>query len=128
MPAALVGRGPAGFLGLVKRVRAVCTVPDVRNSTSHCPALSLLPSVPQAGQPFPGSGDSPEWVTGLSYPQQYASLHVEMEGVASAQATVAALWDGREILARQVSTTLLEGSFWCHGYPRLLLAEVGFHQ
>jgi hypothetical protein len=38
-----------------------------------------------------------------------------MEGVASAQDTAAALWDGREILARQVST-LLEGSSWCLGY------------
>lgn len=34
--------------------------------------------------------------------QQYASLHVGMEGVASAQDTAAALWDGREILARQM--------------------------
>lgn len=50
MPAALVGRGPAGSLGLVE--------------------------------------------------QQYASLRVGMKGVASAQAAAAALWDGREILAR----------------------------
>lgn len=48
MPAALVGRGPAGSLGLVEQVRTVCTVPDVKDSTSHCPAGSLLPSTPQA--------------------------------------------------------------------------------
>lgn len=35
----------------------------------------------------------------------------------SAQATAAALWDGGEILARQVSTVLLEGSSWCLVYP-----------
>lgn len=50
MPAALVGRGPTDFPGLVE--------------------------------------------------QQYASLHVGMEGAASAQATAAALRDGKEILAR----------------------------
>lgn len=32
--------------------------------------------------------------------QQYASHRVGMKGVASAQAAAAALWDGREILAR----------------------------
>lgn len=34
--------------------------------------------------------------------QLYASLHVGTEGAVSAQATAAALWDGGEILARQM--------------------------
>jgi hypothetical protein len=43
MLAALVGRGPVGSLGLVEQVRAVCTVPDVRDSTAHhCPYCLLF--------------------------------------------------------------------------------------
>uniref|UniRef100_E9Q4M7 EGF-like domain 7 n=1 Tax=Mus musculus TaxID=10090 RepID=E9Q4M7_MOUSE len=86
-------------------------VTPARPRYACCPGwkrTSGLPGACGAGQPCPGccgalgSLLSLDAQTGLFYPQQYASLHVGMEGVASAQDTAAALWDGREILARQM--------------------------
>lgn len=97
----------------------MCTVPDVRDSTSYCPVECPLPSIPQAVHPCcratlprlsKGSGDPSKFGdSNITHPQQYASLRVRTEGVASVQATAAALWGGRELLATQVSIILPEG-------------------
>lgn len=62
-------------------------------------AAALGRLLPGLTMPVAQAGRGPAGSLGL-VEQLYASLHVGMEGVASAQATAAALWDGREILAR----------------------------